>query len=84
MAHAAEIELKRIPGTREVTTLGGPGRVVRVIMDAERMNAYGVYGAGHPRRPAGRQRLAAVRQPGREQPRNAGADRHLPDRRPRT
>ena len=27
IAHAAEIELKRVPGTREVQTLGGPGRV---------------------------------------------------------
>ena len=42
MAHAAEIELKRIKGTREVKTLGGSNRVVRVIMDAERMNAYRV------------------------------------------
>lgn len=40
VAHAAEIELKRIKGTREVNTLGGSNRVVRVIMDAERMNAY--------------------------------------------
>ena len=40
VAHAAEIELKRIKGTREVKTLGGSNRVVRVIMDAERMNAY--------------------------------------------
>jgi len=42
VAHAAEIELKRIAGTREVTTIGGPGHSVRVIMDAERMNAYHV------------------------------------------
>jgi multidrug efflux pump subunit AcrB len=42
VAHAAEIELKRIKGTREVKTLGGSNRVVRVIMDAERMNAYRV------------------------------------------
>ncbi len=41
-AHAAEIELKRIPGTREVTTVGGPGRAVRVLMDPERMAAYGI------------------------------------------
>ena len=40
VAHAAEIELKRIPGTREVSTIGGPRRMVRVIMDAERMSAY--------------------------------------------
>ncbi len=42
VAHAAEAELKRVPGTREVQTLGGPGRAVRVLMDTDRMNAYGV------------------------------------------
>jgi multidrug efflux pump subunit AcrB len=42
VARAVEIELKRIPGTRDVVTIGGPGHVVRVLMDAERMNAYGV------------------------------------------
>ncbi len=42
VAHAAEAELKRVPGTREVQTLGGPGRAVRVLMDADRMNAHGV------------------------------------------
>jgi multidrug efflux pump subunit AcrB len=40
VAHAAEIELKRIAGTREVYTLGGPGHVLRVLMDPEAMNAY--------------------------------------------
>jgi multidrug efflux pump subunit AcrB len=42
VAHAAEIELKRIPGTREVTTTGGAPSVVRVVMDAERMAAYNI------------------------------------------
>jgi multidrug efflux pump subunit AcrB len=42
VAHAAEIELKRVPGTREVQTLGGPGRVVRVLLDADRLSAHGV------------------------------------------
>ncbi len=42
VAHATEIELKRIKGTREVKTIGGPGHTVRVIMDAERMNAHGI------------------------------------------
>jgi multidrug efflux pump subunit AcrB len=40
VAHAAEIELKRVPGTREVYTIGGPQQVVRVLMDPEAMNAY--------------------------------------------
>ena len=42
VARAAEIDLKRIPGTRDVATIGGPGHVVRVNMDSERMNAHGV------------------------------------------
>jgi multidrug efflux pump subunit AcrB len=42
IAHAAEIELKRIQGTREVTTIGGPRHVVRVLMDAERMKSHQV------------------------------------------
>jgi multidrug efflux pump subunit AcrB len=42
VAHAAEAELKRVPGTREVQTLGGPGRAVRVLLDADLMNAFGV------------------------------------------
>ena len=40
VAHAAEAEIKRIEGTREVYTIGGPGNVVRVIMDPERMAAF--------------------------------------------
>jgi multidrug efflux pump subunit AcrB len=40
VAHAAEIELKRIAGTREVHTLGGPGHVLRVLLDPEALNAY--------------------------------------------
>jgi multidrug efflux pump subunit AcrB len=42
IAHAAEVELKRVPGTREVQTLGGPGRVVRVLLDPDRVAAHGV------------------------------------------
>ncbi len=42
IAHAAESELKRVPGTREVQTLGGPGRAVRVLLDADRLSAHGV------------------------------------------
>jgi multidrug efflux pump subunit AcrB len=40
VAHALEAELKRVPGTREVTTIGGPGRVVRVMLDPERLAAF--------------------------------------------
>jgi multidrug efflux pump subunit AcrB len=42
VAHATETELKRVPGTREVQTLGGPGRSVRVLLDADRLAAHGV------------------------------------------
>jgi multidrug efflux pump subunit AcrB len=40
IAHAVEAELKRVPGTREVQTLGGPGRAVQVLLDADRLNAH--------------------------------------------
>jgi multidrug efflux pump subunit AcrB len=42
VARATETELKRIPGTRDVSTIGGPGHVIRVNMDTERMNAHGI------------------------------------------
>ncbi|GMU49856.1 MAG: multidrug transporter AcrB [Candidatus Desulfobacillus denitrificans] len=42
VARAVEIEMKRIPGTRDVVTLGGPGHVIRVAMDAERMASHGI------------------------------------------
>ena len=42
VAHAIEAQLKRVRGTREVRTLGGPGRAVRVLIDADRMSAAGV------------------------------------------
>jgi multidrug efflux pump subunit AcrB len=42
VSRAAEIEFKRIPGTRDVVTIGGPGHVIRVVMDADRMNAHGI------------------------------------------
>ncbi len=42
VAHAVEAELKRVPGTREVTTLGGPGREVRVELDPAKLAAHGL------------------------------------------
>ncbi|QDF98764.1 multidrug transporter AcrB [Azoarcus sp. DD4] len=42
VSRAIELELKRLPGTREVGTIGGPGQVLRVDMDVARMNAHGV------------------------------------------
>jgi len=42
VAHAIETDLKRVPGTREVETLGGPRRAVNVRLDPARMNAAGV------------------------------------------
>ena len=42
IAHSIELDLKRVPGTRDVVTLGGPGRAVRVHVDAARMAGSGV------------------------------------------
>jgi multidrug efflux pump subunit AcrB len=42
VAHSVEADLKRVPGTREVTTIGGPGRAITVSLDAARMASVGV------------------------------------------
>ncbi len=42
VAHSIEADLKRAPGTREVTTIGGPGRAVMVEIDPARMASVGV------------------------------------------
>ncbi len=42
VAHSIEADLKRVPGTREVQTLGGPGRAVLVQLDPARMAGSGV------------------------------------------
>jgi len=42
VAHSIEVELKRVPGTQDVQTLGGPGRALLVQIDPERMAGSGV------------------------------------------
>ena len=42
VAHSMEADLKRVPGTREVQTVGGPGRAVMVEIDPARMSGSGV------------------------------------------
>ncbi|NHK98658.1 efflux RND transporter permease subunit [Rubrivivax benzoatilyticus] len=42
VAHALEAELKRVPGAREVQTIGGPGRVVQVTLQPARLRERGV------------------------------------------
>ena len=42
IAHSIELDLKRVPGTRDVVTLGGPGRAVRVHIDPARLSGSGV------------------------------------------
>jgi multidrug efflux pump subunit AcrB len=42
VAHAVENELKSVPGTREVQTIGGPGRAVHVWLDPVRLRERGI------------------------------------------
>ena len=42
VAHTLETELKRIPGTRDVYTIGAPDRAVVVELDASRLSSYGL------------------------------------------
>ena len=40
VAHAIEAELKRVPGTRDIYTLGGPEDVVHILLDAAALASY--------------------------------------------
>jgi multidrug efflux pump subunit AcrB len=42
LAHTMEAELQRVPGTRDIETLGGPDRAVRVLFDPQRLAGYGL------------------------------------------
>ncbi len=42
VAHAMEPELKRVPGTRNVYTIGGPDETVHVTLDPQRLAGYGL------------------------------------------
>ena len=42
VAHSIEAEIKRVPGTRDVYTVGGPDSVVHVRLDPQRLAAYGL------------------------------------------
>ncbi len=42
VAHALESELKRVHGTRDIYTIGGPDRVAHVLLDPQRMAGYGI------------------------------------------
>jgi len=42
VAHAIESELKRVPGTRDVYTVGAPQRVVGVTLDPQALGGYGI------------------------------------------
>lgn len=42
VAHSIEADLKRVPGTREVRTIGGPRIGVRILLDPARLNASGL------------------------------------------
>ena len=42
IAHAMEAELKRVPGTRDIYALGGAERMVRVMLDPQRLAGFGL------------------------------------------
>ena len=42
VAHSIETDLKRVPGTREVHTIGGPGRAIMIEIDPARMAGSGI------------------------------------------
>ncbi len=42
VAHAIETELKRVPGTRDIYTVGEPDRVVSVLLDPQALAGYNI------------------------------------------
>ena len=42
VAHAIEAELKRVPGSRDIYTVGASQRVVHVLLDSTRLAGYGI------------------------------------------
>lgn len=42
IARAMETELQRVPGTRDIETIGGPDRVVKVLFDPQRLAGFGL------------------------------------------
>ena len=42
VAHALEVELKRVEGTRDIYTLGAPEQVVHVLFEPSRLASYGL------------------------------------------
>ena len=42
VAHAVEAELKRVPGTRDIYTIGGADEVVKVTIDPARLSGYNI------------------------------------------
>ncbi len=40
VAHAIEVELKRVPGTRDIYTIGDPDRVVKVTLDPQALASH--------------------------------------------
>ncbi|MEJ2591738.1 MAG: efflux RND transporter permease subunit, partial [Candidatus Thiodiazotropha sp.] len=42
VAHAVESEIKRVPGTRDIYTIGNPDRVVHVVLDPQALAGHGI------------------------------------------
>jgi len=42
VSHAIESELKRVPGTRDIYTIGGTDKVVHVLLDPQRLAGYNI------------------------------------------
>ncbi|MEO5363817.1 MAG: efflux RND transporter permease subunit [Magnetococcus sp. DMHC-8] len=42
ISHSLETELKRVPGTRDVYTIGGQQRIAHVLLDPQKLAGYGI------------------------------------------
>ena len=80
VGHAVEAELKRVPGTRDIYTIGGPDAVVRELLDPPRLAGHGI---GLPGLQIGlRQRRVGAQRRGDKRPGQQRQRRQAPERQP--
>ncbi len=78
VAHVIETELQRVPGTRDIDTIGGPDRVVSVRLDPERLAGFDIDFASNCARTGQRQCLGGRGFFRLEQRGHPGPGGHLP------
>jgi len=76
IAHGLETELKRVPGTRDIDTIGASRQAVRVVLSPEKLSAHGL-AIAELRRALQAQNAVAHAGDGNQQPSDSGPGRRV-------